>query len=192
MNKTKRKIFETSMKLFAEKGYDATSIEEITSVVGVAKGTLYYHFSSKEEIFYFLVEEGMKLLKNSIEIKTSKTENTIEKLKAVSVIQLKVIYKYENIITIVLSQMFGTGNRNVFCKDKVIEYINVIQDIIEEGLEIGDIKECNSELMASQIFSLTCSSLIFSRKIKEELNKELNVKELEKEYEKDFLNLLAK
>ena len=46
--------------------------------------------------------------------------------------------------------------------------------------------------MASQIFSLTCSSLIFSRKIKEELNKELNVKELEKEYEKDFLNLLAK
>ena len=53
MNKTKRKIFETSMKLFAEKGYDATSIEEITATVGVAKGTLYYHFSSKEEIFKF-------------------------------------------------------------------------------------------------------------------------------------------
>ena len=57
MNKTKRKIFETSMKLFAEKGYDATSIEEITATVGVAKGTLYYHFSSKEEIFNFLVEK---------------------------------------------------------------------------------------------------------------------------------------
>ena len=74
----------------------------------------------------------------------------------------------------------------------MINNTNVIQDIIEEGLKKGDIKECNSELMASQIFSLTCSSLIFSRKIKEELNKELNVKELEKEYEKDFLNLLAK
>ena len=35
MNKTKRKIFETSMKLFAEKGYDATSIEEITATVGI-------------------------------------------------------------------------------------------------------------------------------------------------------------
>ena len=58
------------MKLFAEKGYDATSIEEITATVGVAKGTLYYHFSSKEEIFKFLVEEGVKLLRNSIEIKT--------------------------------------------------------------------------------------------------------------------------
>ena len=49
MNKTKRKIFETSMKLFAEKGYEATSIEEITATVGVAKGTLYNLFPSKEE-----------------------------------------------------------------------------------------------------------------------------------------------
>ena len=93
MNKTKRKIFETSMKLFAEKGYDATSIEEITATVGVAKGTLYYHFSSKEEIFNFLVEEGMKLLKNSIEIKTSNLDNSIDKLKAIILIQIKITIK---------------------------------------------------------------------------------------------------
>ena len=66
MNKTKRKIFEASMKLFAEKGDESTSIEEITATFGVAKGTLYYHFSSKEEIFQFLIEEVVKLLKNSI------------------------------------------------------------------------------------------------------------------------------
>ena len=46
----------TMAQIFAEKGYDATSIEDITATVGVAKGTLYYHFSSKEEIFNFLVE----------------------------------------------------------------------------------------------------------------------------------------
>ena len=40
MNRTKRKIFEAAMELFATKGYDATSVEEITSVVGIAKGTL--------------------------------------------------------------------------------------------------------------------------------------------------------
>ena len=99
MNKTKRKIFETSMRLFAEKGYDATSIEEITATVGVAKGTLYYHFSSKEEIFNFLVDEGMKLLKNSIEIKTSKCNTTKEKLKAIILIQIKGIVKYENMLS---------------------------------------------------------------------------------------------
>ena len=89
MNKTKRKIFETSMQLFAEKGYDATSIEEITATVGVAKGTLYYHFSSKEEIFNFLVDEGMKLLKNSISIKTAKINNSLDKIRAIVLIQIK-------------------------------------------------------------------------------------------------------
>ena len=94
MNKTKRKIFETSMKLFAEKGYDATSIEEITATVGVAKGTLYYHFSSKEEIFNFLIEEGVKLLKNSIAIKTDNLENSLDKIRAIALIQIKILVKY--------------------------------------------------------------------------------------------------
>ena len=112
MNKTKRKIFEIAMKLFAEKGYEATSIEEITATVGVSKGTLYYLFSSKEEIFNFLVEEGVKLLKNSIEIKIARCNNSIDKLRAVNLIQLKIIVKYENLITIVLSDLWGYSARN--------------------------------------------------------------------------------
>ena len=127
MNKTKRKIFETSMKLFAEKGYDATSIEEITATVGVAKGTLYYHFSSKEEIFNFLVEEGIKLLQNSIDIKTSKYTNYIDKVKAIVLIEIKIVQKYENLITILLSQFYGKEARNQKCQMHVYEYIEKIE-----------------------------------------------------------------
>lgn len=150
MNKTKRKIFETSMKLFAKKGYDATSIEEITATVGVAKGTLYYHFSSKEEIFNFLVEEGMKLLKNSIDIKTSKLDNTIDKLRAIILIQIKIITKYEDFMTIVLSQIWGHEQRNIMCKNKVIQYIKTIEQIIQEGIEKGEIVQGDAEVIASR------------------------------------------
>ena len=48
-----------SYKLFTTKGISDTSISDITNSAGVAKGTFYYHFSSKEEIFNFLIEEGM-------------------------------------------------------------------------------------------------------------------------------------
>ena len=152
MNKTKRKIFETSMKLFASKGYDATSIEEITATVGVAKGTLYYHFSSKEEIFNFLVEEGMKLLKNSIDIKISKLDNIIDKLRAIILIQIKIISKYEDFMTIVLSQIWGHEPRNVMCKDKVIEYIKTIEILIEEGIQKGEIIDGDAQIIASRNF----------------------------------------
>lgn len=161
MNKTKRKIFEASMKLFAEKGYEATSIEEITATVGVAKGTLYYHFSSKEEIFNFLVEEGIKLLQNSVDIKTAKFSNYIDKIKAIVLIQIKIIEKYEDLITILLSQFWGNESRNQMCKNHILEYINQIEQIVKEGIEKGEIKTGDPQAIASEIYSLICSGLVY-------------------------------
>ena len=164
MNKTKRKIFETSMKLFAEKGYEATSIEEITATVGVAKGTLYYHFSSKEEIFNFLVEEGIKLLQNSIDIKTAKRNNYIDKIKAIVLIQIKIVAKYEDIITILLSQFWGNEDRNRKCQNHVYDYISTIERIVKEGIEKGEIKNGDARTIASEIYGLICSTLIYKKR----------------------------
>ena len=179
MNKTKRKIFETSMKLFAEKGYDATSIEEITATVGVAKGTLYYHFSSKEEIFNFLIEEGVKLLQNSIDIKTSKLDNYIDKLKAVVLIQIKIVSKYENFITILLSQFYGKEARNQKCQKHIYEYINKIEKIVEEGIKKGQIKNGNPEVIASEIYALIASILVYKLKNDEDIEVIKLYKEIE-------------
>lgn len=184
MNKTKRKIFETSMKLFAEKGYDATSIEEITAHVGVAKGTLYYHFTSKEEIFYFLVEEGIKLMQNSIDIKTAKHTNYIDKIKAIVLIQIKVIVKYENLITILLSQFWGKEARHQMCKGQVYKYISQIENIVREGIEKGEIKQGNPEVIASEIYGLISSALMYKLKQKEELD----VTKLYHEFERTVIN----
>ena len=179
MNKTKRKIFETSMKLFAEKGYEATSIEEITATVGVAKGTLYYHFSSKEEIFNFLVEEGIKLLQNSIDIKTAKFSNYIDKIKAIILIQIKIVAKYEDLITIFLSQFWGNETRNKTCKKHILSYISKIEEIVQEGMDKGEIKKGNVQVIASEIYGLIASSLVY--KIRN--NKEIDIMELYKEFE---------
>ena len=187
MNKTKRKIFETSMRLFAEKGYDATSIEDITETVGVAKGTLYYHFKRKEEIFEFLVDEGVKLIINSIEIKTSKVESYIDKLKAVSLVQLKAVNKYEDLLTVVMSHTWGNETKNVFCRDKVSEYIDVVQKYIDEGIEKGEIIDCDSRLLASEIFSLTCSTLIYKRTVGDE---NFDIQKIYHEYEKTLFKKL--
>ena len=183
MNKTKRKIFETSMKLFAEKGYDATSIEEITATVGVAKGTLYYHFSSKEEIFNFLVEEGIKLLQNSIDIKTAKFSNYIDKIKAIILIQIKIVVKYEDLITILLSQFWGHEARNQKCQKHILEYIHQIENIVKEGMDLGQVKKGNPQAIASEIYALICSSLVYKTRSEEKID----VMKLYKEFEKTII-----
>ena len=188
MNKTKRKIFETSMKLFADKGYDATSIEEITATVGVAKGTLYYHFSSKEEIFEFLVEEGVKLLKNSISIKTDKLSNSIDKIRAIVLIQIKVLFKYESFMTIILSQLWGNDERSKLCKRHVFEYIQMIEEIVKEGIERGEIIEADSNVIASGIFGFISSSFIY--KMRHE--GEIDVQKLFSEVDNTFIKKMMK
>ena len=183
MNKTKRKIFETSMKLFAEKGYDATSIEEITATVGVAKGTLYYHFSSKEEIFNFLIEEGIKLLQNSIDIKTAKFPNYIDKIKGIILIQITIVVKYEDFITILLTQFWGKEVRNQVCKKHILSYIYKIEHIVQEGIEKGEIKKGNPQVIASEIYGLIGWSLVY--KIRS--NEEIDIMKLYKEFEKTII-----
>lgn len=182
MNRTKRKIFETSMNLFATKGYDATSIEEITSVVGVAKGTLYYHFSSKEEIFTFLVEEGMKLLQNSISIKIANCTTLTSKLKAILLIQIKVMTKYEDFMTIVLSHVLGKGSINLTCRKYVFQYIDTVEKIIQDSIDNGEsiTNVDDPKILASGIFGITYSILLY--KIKD--GNELDIGTLYKEFEK--------
>lgn len=52
----KEEILDAAQKLFGIKGYDATSVTDIMKEVGIAKGTLYYHFQSKEEILDAMIE----------------------------------------------------------------------------------------------------------------------------------------
>lgn len=170
MNKTKRKIFETSMKLFAEKGYDATSIEDITETVGVAKGTLYYHFTSKEEIFDFLVEEGIKLLQNSVDIKAAKYANYLDKIKAIVLIQIKIVNKYEDLINIILTQLWGKEKRNQKCQKLIYDYIDKIEDIVNIGISKGQIKGEDAKIIATEIYGLICSTLVYKMREREKFD----------------------
>lgn len=170
MNKTKRRIFNTAIKLFSEKGYDNTNIEEITAIAGVAKGSLYYHFSKKEDIFDLLLEEGEKLLTNNIEIKTKNCTTALEKIKAIIMVQIKITVRYEDFINIVLSQIWGQESKNIKCQKAVYKYINKIKKIIKEGIENGEFYDGDIEALASGVFGVTCSSLIYRLKTERQVD----------------------
>lgn len=161
MNKTKRKLFTTAVKLFAEKGYENTGIEEITSVAGYAKGSLYYHFGTKEDLFDMLLDEGMKLLNNSIEIKTRHCDNPLDKLKAIIMVQIKSVIRYEEFVTVVINNTLGNTPRTQKCQNAVDSYIEKIKDVIQEGIDKGIFYEGDAEGVALGIFGVNFSSILY-------------------------------
>jgi AcrR family transcriptional regulator len=54
-DQTRQRILETASALFVEHGYAGTSIRDISDRVGMTKGSLYYHFASKEDVLFALI-----------------------------------------------------------------------------------------------------------------------------------------
>jgi len=74
-------IAKTALYLFAEKGYSATSVEQIAEAAGIGKGTVYDYFPSKEEIFVHAVNDWIMDLINRMVEKTQGIEDPETRLK---------------------------------------------------------------------------------------------------------------
>ncbi|WP_461863669.1 TetR/AcrR family transcriptional regulator [Thermococcus sp.] len=60
--KTREKLVNAAMELFASKGFDKTTVDEIVAKAGVAKGTFYLYFKSKEDLIKELAFEVMPIM----------------------------------------------------------------------------------------------------------------------------------
>lgn len=64
---TRQRIQDVALELFAEQGYEKTSLREIAERLDVTKAALYYHFKTKEEIIVSLFEDLTKPIEDLIE-----------------------------------------------------------------------------------------------------------------------------
>ena len=79
---TRRKIVEVASQLFAKYGFHKTSVDEIAKTARKAKGSLYYHFASKEELFTEVVsQEFAKVREAIIKVVDNDKLNPVEKLR---------------------------------------------------------------------------------------------------------------
>ena len=117
-----------------------------------------------------------------------KLENSLDKIRAIVLIEIKVLVKYEDFMTIVLREIWGTGPRSTLCKKYVYDYIQLIEQIVEEGINKKEILDGDKNVIASGIFGFTCSSLIYKMRRKEEIN----ITDLYSEIEKTFIRKLKR
>lgn len=62
----KNEIIDTAQNLFMTKGYSACSVAEIIDAIGIAKGTFYHYFKSKEEVLDAIVDKGTDMIVSRI------------------------------------------------------------------------------------------------------------------------------
>lgn len=160
MNKTKEAIYNASIDIFSRCGYTGASMDDIAVSAGVAKGTLYYHFKSKEELFLFAMQTGLNHLIDDARGVLQKSLKPEEKLRALCVSQLKAVSKSQNFIKVVISQLFGQEERQQLLRGELAEYSNLIKSCIFE-LDAASRTQQQADAAAIGFLGMLSSLVVF-------------------------------
>jgi len=83
LNKVQKKasFIDAAERLFMQKGFENTSIDEVAKEAGLTKRTLYQYFTSKEDLFYAVATKGARLLLSAYEEAMKRGNNVLEKIR---------------------------------------------------------------------------------------------------------------
>lgn len=149
-------ILDTAQRLFYTKGYENTTVQNIIDEIGIAKGTFYHHFNSKEELLDALIIRLMEQSLTILEpILADKQLTALEKLHSFfnEVSNLKI--ENESLIRTLLPTWYADSN--VIMREKMKQYsldlfAPLYDQIIQQGIEEDLFSVQRPEEMGSIVF----------------------------------------
>ena len=158
----KNNLLQAATAIFAEKGYKNASVDEIVERALVAKGTFYYHFKSKEDLFLSIIDTGIEKLSAEMAAKADKCHNPIQKVEAVITSQYKFFNNNHDICQMLLSEIWHTESKwkQVYVT-KRDQYIKAMEQSIKNGQDnnLFDDK-IDAKIAAVAIFGLVATSAL--------------------------------
>ncbi|MEU3398283.1 AcrR family transcriptional regulator [Streptomyces filamentosus] len=143
---TRAKLYEAAVTLIAEQGFSATTVDEIAERAGVAKGTVYYNFKSKTELFEELLRHGVSLLTASLRTAAEETAarggSRVAALDEMIRAGLVFIDRYPAFTQLYVAELWRT-NRAWNSTLLVVrqEAVAVVEGVLREGVEAGELSE---------------------------------------------------
>ncbi|WP_339197635.1 helix-turn-helix domain-containing protein [Aeribacillus sp. FSL k6-2211] len=133
--KTKKRILETALELFSQKGYNQVTVDEIVEKSKTSKGAFYGHFASKSEIFLEkfkeidnFYDEFCKTLPNDLSAK--------EKIIRLSITQMK--YLKNDLGKELMQTIYMNPQSAKFLADTNRRLYHILENYLQEGQEKGE------------------------------------------------------
>lgn len=143
---TREKLFQAAVTLIAEQGFSSTTVEEIAERAGVAKGTVYYNFASKTELFEELLRHGVEMLsadlRSAAEETAERGATKVDALDAMIRAGLMFIDRYPAFTQLYVAELWRT---NRAWNDTLLvvrqQAVAVVEGVLREGVAAGELSE---------------------------------------------------
>ena len=172
---TRAKLFDAAASLIGEQGLHATTVEQIVELAGVAKGTVYYHFKSKNELFQALLIEGLKRLADACREEAQHASSPTEALAGVIEAELENIAKYDAFARLMMSQLWRADS--LWSEDAIrvlhVEIFGVIREALENGQAAGEFRAgFDARMAAPVIFGMVATAALGRARASDQISAE--------------------
>ena len=152
---TREGIIEAAARIFSEKGFHATSMQDIADAVNLQKASIYHHFSSKQEILVDILDHALDLINNRLELVLSQPLSPDKKLRQAMVSYFQTIAENQNLAAVLLLELRSLDpelkTRQASRRDK-FEWL--WRDLILEGKQQGIFNDVDPSLTGRAILGV--------------------------------------
>jgi AcrR family transcriptional regulator len=129
---------DVAARLFSQKGYEKTTTREIGALVGVQKGSLYYHVRDKEEILYRICTRAISDIQTAVVSAIEAADGPVDKIRAAIAAHVTaMLNEIEFSTTLLNEQRSLTGRRKVLLRRMRDDYEAIIATLLADAQARG-------------------------------------------------------
>jgi len=150
----KQSIEHACARLFREKGYSATSMQDIAEALGIKAASLYNHISSKQDILHGLLQKGAGLFVSGMEDIKRSSLSPIEKLKRLIAQHIHIAIEHTDLMALMTVEWrhLEKEGKAAFYHSRN-KYEEDLKSFIREAQAQGQLKKVDVELVAFSILT---------------------------------------
>jgi AcrR family transcriptional regulator len=135
-------VYAAALRLFREKGYHATSMQDIAQAVGLYKGSLYHYIGGKEDLLAQVFERGMGTLLDDVEVIASDTTLAPStQLRLIVTAHVAAVAENLDALTVYLHEFRALAGESLAeVRAQHERYTRLVSAIVARGVQIGELR----------------------------------------------------
>ncbi len=158
---TRARLLDCALKEFAERGYDATSVDDICAAAGVSKGAFYHHFESKQALFLSLLNTWLRSIDQGLD--GLRQETVPETLVAMTDLLPRILQEASDQLPMFLEFWLQASRDQRVWQASIKPYRQFrdhFAELIQEGIEEGSFKKVDAQQTGQVILSMAVGILL--------------------------------
>ena len=148
-------ILEAARKVFAKKGFNGATVDDVATAAGVAKGTVYLYYRSKREIYFAALKFGIEQMYSALVDELRSRSTTEQKLRALIAAKLAYFDENRDFFKIFYSELgkfpIHPGAIDAEFKRLYLEQARLVESILKEGVRNKTLRSVRTEQAALAI-----------------------------------------